>query len=268
MKKAGIVALIGRPNAGKSTLLNTILKRKVTITSPRPHTTIFPIEAVYEDERGQIIFIDTPGLTSDILKEKVNLIVYLVDHTRQRGTEENKTLGLVRKFQQIPKLLVYTKIDRDKKSYKAQYRFVEDEVDKTLEVSALFEKHIKTLLDTIFTYLPEQEPLVDTKDMVTPLLNIDSRVFIAELIREKVYLSTGEEVPYKVRVETDEVEEKNNNMLYIKARILVPNDHYKRMLIGKQGRKIKQLGVKARKELELATNSHIYLDLSVEIKKH
>src|SRR3989344_6804527 len=109
--KAGVVALVGRPNVGKSTLLNTLLGQKVSITSPKPKTTRFPIQAVYEDERGQIIFTDTPGLSEGATKEQVNVVLYLIDQTRQRGGEENKVIGTLRKFPDIPKIVAFNKVD-------------------------------------------------------------------------------------------------------------------------------------------------------------
>ncbi|OGK55665.1 GTPase Era [Candidatus Roizmanbacteria bacterium RIFCSPLOWO2_01_FULL_45_11] len=262
--KAGIVALIGRPNAGKSTLLNTLLQQKVTITSPKPNTTRFPIEAVYEDTQGQIIFIDTPGLTNDVLSEKPHVVAYLIDHTRRRGSEENQTLGIVRKFGDIPKVLALNKIDVEKPSFRSQYKFLEEEFDDHLEVSGLTGKHLKSFIDVLFKHLPEGEKLVDTDQMITPLLNMDSKTFIAELVREKVFLSTGQEVPYRVGVKTLEVTERNNGSMYIRAVITTDNDRHKQMIIGSGAKKIKQIGSMARKELELATGKKIYLELTVQ----
>src|SRR3989344_3257305 len=123
--KAGVVALVGRPNVGKSTLLNTLLGQKVSITSPKPQTTRFPIQAVYEEERGQIVFMDTPGIfskvkdqvaarinlrTEETIDRGVDVIVYMVDHTRERAEEENRVLGIVRKTK-APKILVINKVD-------------------------------------------------------------------------------------------------------------------------------------------------------------
>lgn len=264
----GVVALIGRPNAGKSTLLNNLLKQKVSITSPKPQTTRLPIRAVYEDERGQIIFVDTPGFFEKITQEKVDLVVYLIDHTRYRGGEENKTLGLVRKFKNTPKILAFNKIDIKKPSYKIQYKFMEEEFAKTLEVSALYGKNLKNLLGVIFEFLPEGMPQVETKFLATPLLNMDSRAFVAELIREKVFLFTKEELPYKTSVVVDEIKERENGTLFIKGRIITSKDKYRRMLIGKKGGKIKEIGRAARKELELATNKKVFLDIIVEVSPH
>lgn len=266
--KAGIVALIGRPNAGKSTLLNTVLGRKVSITSPKPNTTQSPIEAVYEDERGQIVFVDTPGLTEKVLNERVDVVVYLVDHSRKRGDEENRTLGIVRKFKNLPKILVINKIDIKEPTYKAQYKFLEEEFDDIVEVSGLEGTHLKSLIQLLFNHLPSGDPIVDTKDMVTPLVNMDSKRFIAELVREKIFLSTGQEVPYNVRVETAEITQRDNGSMYMKVKIYTDNDRHKKMLIGEQGRKIKQIGTMTRKELEVGTNNKVYLELQVETVKH
>ena len=166
--KVGTVALIGRPNTGKSTLVNNLVGHKVSITSPKPQTTRFSIYAVYEDERGQIIFIDTPGIfakTQDkknkqinleaqrILKEEINVIIYLIDPTRERGPEENRVLGIMRKID-IPKILVINKSDiLGEKSYIEQYKFLEDEFGKAIEISALKSKNLGALLDAIFSHL-------------------------------------------------------------------------------------------------------------------
>ena len=282
MKKAGTVAIIGRPNAGKSTLLNMILGQKVSITSPKPQTTRFPIQAVYEDERGQIIFVDTPGIfgkTVDTLSKRtnmkaeeslnasVNVVIYLVDHTRTRDFEENKALGIVRKSP-APKLLVINKIDIKHPTHIVQYKFMEDEFNEVVEVSALEGKNIPTLLDAIFKYLPESEPIVDMKTLTQPGLNLDSRTFISEIIREKAYLFLRKEVPYSLTVAIDEIDERKNGTLYIKARILTNNDRYKSMIIGKNGYMIKEIGMASRKELETGTNKKVFMDLNVDVDPH
>lgn len=275
--------MIGRPNTGKSTLLNNLLGQKVAITSPKPQTTRFPIRAVYEDERGQIVFVDTPGIfakTPDLLAKKVNpqaemtlaqgvdLIVYLIDHTRKRDLEENKTIGMVRKAKGVPKILVINKIDIKKPSYLAQYKFLEDEVDEKIEISALKGTNLKRLLEAIFEYLPKQKPLVETKGMATPALNLDSKTFIAEIVREKAFIFLRKELPYSLMVEVQEIAERENGLLYIKAKIFTTNEKYRKMIIGKKAQMIKEIGMAARKELEIATNKKVFLDLKVEVDKH
>lgn len=280
--KTGVVALVGRPNVGKSTLLNTILGQKVSITSPKPQTTRFTIQAVYEDDRGQIIFVDTPGIfgkVKDPLAKRINLraeeslnagvdvVLYMVDHTRERDFEENKALGIVRKSK-APKILVINKTDVRTPSHIVQYKFMEDEFDRVVEISALAHKNINTLVDDIFFLLPEGKPLVDTTKLVQPGLNIDSRLFISEIIREKAFLFLREEVPYTLATVVDRVTERDNGTVYIKARILTSADRYKAMIIGKAGVMIKEISQAARKELETATSKKVYLELSVETDEH
>jgi len=280
--KSGTVALIGRPNVGKSTLLNNLLGQKVSITSPKPQTTRFTIQAVYEDARGQIIFVDTPGIfgkVHDPLAKRINqraedsvsggvdLVLYMVDHTREKDFEENKALGIVRKVK-APKILVINKIDVRKPTHIVQYKFMEDEFDHVVEISALAHKNLNILLDTIFDYLPEGKPQIDTATLAQPGLNINSRIFISEIIREKAFLFLRKEVPYTLATVVDEVIERDNGLVYIKARILTSADRYKAMIIGKGGAMIKEISQAARKELETATSKKVYLELTVETDPH
>lgn len=276
--KSGVVALLGRPNAGKSTLINAIIGQKVAITSPKPQTTQFSIQAVYEDSRGQIIFTDTPGIFAktdnpkahDInltaersLKDGVNVVVYVVDKTRERGVEENRVLGIIRKVE-VPKILVINKIDKKHPDFYEQYKFMEDEFDAVISLSARTHTNINVLLDTIFAFLKAGEKIVETKGLAMPAFNLDSKLYLEEMIREKAFLRLRRELPYVLRVSVDEVVEKpQKNMTVIKARILAPL-RYKKMIIGSGGSKIKEIGMMARRELEIATNRKIYLELKVE----
>jgi len=283
--KSGTVAILGRPNAGKSTLLNALLGTKVSITSPKPQTTQFSVQAVYEDPpskdgpgRGQIIFKDTPGIFAktdnpkahDInltaehsIKEGIDLVVYVIDKTRERGIEENKVLGIVRKVE-VPKILVINKIDKREPDFIEQYKFMVEEFDATIELSARSHENLNVLIDTIFIFLKEGEATIDTTGMATPILNMNSQLYLEEMIREKAFLRLRREVPYSIRVVVDEIVEKpQKNMTVIKARIISPS-RYKKMIIGSGGTKIKEIGMMVRRELELATNRKIYLDLKVE----
>lgn len=282
MFREGKILLIGRPNVGKSTFVNNVIGQKVAITSPKPQTTRFPIKAVYTEERGTIIFVDTPGImgktedslskkineqTLKILHEEVDAVIYMVDHTRKRDFEEAKVLGLVRKINK-PKILVVNKIDDQEKSFLPQYKFLEEEFKQVFEISALNNNHIKPLLDALFEYIPEKKVSEIPEDLIYPILNIDSKIFISELIREKVFLMMGEEIPYTTTAIVDDIIERNDKLTYIKARILTTEDRYKKMLIGSAGRKIKEIGSYARKEIALATGKKIYLDLKVETDPH
>jgi len=285
--RTGKVLLIGRPNVGKSTFVNNLIGQKVAITSPKPQTTRFPIRALYEDKRGQIVFVDTPGImektedhmsqkinkkTYEVINEEVDLVLYFIDPTRKRDFEEAKVLGMVRKINR-PKILVINKMEDADAPYLPQYKFLEDEFNDVYYISALFKKHMKPLLDKIFEFMPEQD--LSKKIIIEeinasgyPLLNLDSKTFISELIREKVFLMMGEEIPYTTTVIVDQIAERKNGITYIKARILTTGDRYKAMLIGRAGRKIKEIGSYARKEIALAINKKVFLDLNVETDPH
>lgn len=299
--KTGKVLLVGRPNVGKSTFLNNLIGQKVAITSPKPQTTRFPIKALYEDERGKIVFVDTPGifsprghsvsgqgnlskkinsLTFQAISEEFDVVLYMIDHTRRRDFEEAKVFGIVRKLNK-PKILVINKIDSPKKTYLPQYKFLEQEIKDVFQISSLEKQHIKPLLDRIFELLPETltaavrvgygdgKNAEDEKNQSGyPLLNIDSKLFIAELIREKIFLMMGEEIPYSTTVIVEQISERNNKLTYIKAKILTTEDRYKRMLIGAGGRKIKEIGAYARKEIALAISKKVFLDLTVQTDPH
>lgn len=274
--------LLGRPNVGKSTFVNNVIGQKVAITSPKPQTTRFPIQGLYEDERGKIIFTDTPGIfdkTKDSLAQNINrttlesvnkevdVVLYFIDPTRKRDFEEARVLGIARKIK-APVILVVNKKDK-KQTYLPQYMFLEDEFEETFHISALKGYGFTDLLDRLFEILTEQtgESMIDPKH-VYPLLNMDSKTFISELIREKVFIMMGEEIPYSTTVVVDEIAERKNNLTYIKARILTTNNRHKKMLIGAAGRKIKELGSYARKEIALAINKKVFLDLTVEVDPH
>lgn len=277
--KAGTVALIGRPNVGKSTLVNNLVGQKVAITSPKPQTTQFPIHAVYEDPRGQIIFIDTPGIfaraklaqgkaanmeTEHALSEQIDAALYIVDKTRERGIEENRVLGMVRKLT-VPKIMVYNKSDIRLPDHTAQYKFMEEEFDAVVHVSALKNLHLPVLIDTLFEYLPEGERMVDRQAMPIAALNMDSYLYLEEVIREKAFLKLRRELPYKIRVVIDEKTVRDNGSIFVKAHILVPNTHYKKMVIGSNAFMIREIGLMSRKELEVASGKKVFLELTVEV---
>ncbi len=276
--KVGTVALVGRPNTGKSTLVNNLIGTKVAITSPKPQTTQFPLYAVYQDEDSQIIFVDTPGIfakadkakkginmaAEDVLhNERIDCVLYVIDPTRQKGMEENRVLGVMRKVT-LPTFLVINKVDIKEPSYKAQYKFMEEEFDQVFEVSALKHNNLNYLLDAIKEVLKEGDPEVLREDMPTPAINMDANTFLEEIIREKIYLRLRREIPYHTKVVVDEVIERpGNKTTYIRARIITL-ERYKKMVIGLGGRRIKEIGGMARKELEVATGRKIFLDLFVE----
>ncbi|HPV70952.1 MAG TPA: GTPase Era [Candidatus Magasanikbacteria bacterium] len=277
LKKSGMVTLVGRANVGKSTLLNTLVGTKLAITTPKPQTTRQVIQGVLNVPQGQAVFIDTPGyfqekrspitpkLNQKIIESlyDINLILYIVDPSRQIGPEERYMLSILRKTKS-PKILVINKIDLPEKSleFLEDYRSLGEDFDETVEVSALKHKHIKTLIERIFSYLPEGEPLYPPESIT----NMDEKFFISELIREKIFHTMGDEVPYTTAVEVESVEDKPD-ILVISAVILTVSPRYKKMLIGDHAKKIKEMGSTVRKELEIIMNRKVYLDLRVEVDK-
>lgn len=286
--KFGRVVILGRPNTGKSTLLNAIMSQKVAITSPMAQTTRKNTRVVFSNEKGKIIFSDTPGIidkVSDLIGKRVNteapkevgradVVLCVLDISRPKNEEENKVIGLIRKSK-AKKILVYNKIDQaiGTKDHLAEYNYLEDEFDEVISVSAIKEKNIKGLINTIFDLLPEKDlksTEEDTEIMQSkggPVISLNSKDYIAEIIREKAYLFLRKEVPYSVNVEVDSVVDKKK-LIVIKARILTTADRYKKMIIGRGGKKIKEIGYNARKELELMSSRKIFLELLVEIDKH
>jgi len=279
--KSGRVVIVGRPNAGKSTLINALLGKKISIVSQKPQTTRKIIWGAYWDERGQIILLDTPGIFSRVKnpagqraavsarKEiaKADLIVYLIDRSRSRGEEENRVLGLVREVKK-PKIIAINKIDIAKPNFIHEYQFLEDEFDAWVEISALKKTHLKTLLAKIFELLPEGEPLFDPKRFEAfPAFNLTPEEFIAEIIREKAFVTLRQELPYTIGVKVEKIEEKKD-CFYIKATVFTTADRYQSIIIGKKGRTIKEIGTLARKEIELITNKKVFLDLQVEANPH
>jgi len=286
--KFGRVVILGRPNTGKSTLLNALMSQKVAITSPMAQTTRKNARVVLSTERGKIIFSDTPGIinkVSDLVGKRVNteapkevgradVILCVFDISRPKNEEENKVIGLVRKSK-AKKILVYNKIDAaiGSKDHLAEYNYLEDEFDKVISVSAIKEKNIKGLINLIFELLPEEDTnsTEDNIDVMEskgkPVISLNSKEYVAEIIREKAYLFLRKELPYSVNVEVDEITDKKK-LILIRARLLTNADRYKKMIIGTGGKKIKEIGYNARKELELMSSRKVFLELTVEVDRH
>lgn len=273
--KSGFVSLIGRPNVGKSTLLNAILNRKIAITSNTAQTTRNMIQGIYNKKNLQIVFVDTPGIhkpqykLGKILNEQayytmdsVDVILFLVDITKKIGKGDKFILDKL-KDTNIPVFLVLNKIDKINyndilpliEEYKGLYPFKE-----IIPISASKKKNIDELINTISKYLSDNIKYYEEDE----LTNVSTKFIISELIREKVLYLTKEEVPHSVACVVDSIEETKNN-IKIEAFIIVDRENLKKILIGKKGNKIKEIGISARKDLEIFLNKSVYLDLKVKV---
>jgi len=276
--KVGFVALIGRPNAGKSTLLNQIMKDKISIVSDKAQTTRNSIKAILSTEQSQIIFIDTPGIhkplhelgkqlnkTAVSAMDGVDLVYFLLDATKPFGAGDQFVLDLVKK-EHIPIFLIFNKIDlltREQMIVKLTELNETQLFSEIIPVSAINNDNVETLLKVTNTYLPEGEPLYPL-EMIT---EYPEQFFITEIIREQILISTTEEIPHSVAILIDNFKEDKEAIL-IQASILVERDSQKSIIIGKQGQKIKSIGTGARIILEKRLGKKIFLDLIVKEEKN
>ena len=278
--RSGFVALIGRPNVGKSTLMNRLIGQKIAITSSKPQTTRNRIQTVYTDERGQIIFLDTPGIhkaknklgqymaevTESTLKD-VDLILWLVEPSDYIGAGEQEIIKRLSGVK-TPVMLVINKIDKVKKedllhiidTYRKELDFA-----AIVPVSALKGENTNDLTDTIFTYLPEGPQYYD-EDTVT---DQPERQIAAEMIREKALRNLSEEIPHGVAVLIDQMKEREGGTLIdIDATIICEKESHKGIIIGKQGSMLKKIGTEARRDIEMMTGTKINLKLWVKVKEN
>jgi GTP-binding protein Era len=278
--KAGFVALVGKPNVGKSTILNNILGTKLSIVSPKPQTTRMRILGVKHDKDAQIIFLDTPGvqrgkdlLTQSVMEsatssmEEADVIAFIIDD-RGWTKEDDEILEKYVKPLNKPTILVINKVDKigDKRQLlpliekvSKKYNFVE-----IIPMSATKGDNLWDFVETLKKYLPPSPPLFP-EDQITDL---PLKFFIAEIIREKVFQNTSKEIPYSVAVEVESIEEGkvNKNLLIIRAVIYVEKENHKAIIIGKKGQMLKKIGKQAREELEHLLKKKIHLDLWVKVK--
>ncbi len=274
-KKAGLAVLIGRSNAGKSTLLNSLVGTKVAIATPKPQTTRHVIQGVLHDPRGQIVFVDTPGIFTqipDLLTSKLNekakdalegidIVLYVADPSRHVGDEERAVYRVV-KSATSAKILVLNKSDLER-PYIDEYLAWADDFEAVIEVSGLNARNLKALVDMIFERLPEGEPLYPEGQFTAA----ENKFWLEELIREKIFLKMHQEVPYTTTVEVEEMVTRENGTVYIKASILTTSPRYRKMLIGAGGLAIKSIGQAVRKELEMVTGQKTYIELDVRVEE-
>ena len=277
--KSGFVTLIGRPNVGKSTLMNHLIGQKIAITSEKPQTTRNRIQTVYTDERGQIIFLDTPGIhkaknklgeymvnvAENTLKE-VDVILWLVEPTTFIGAGERHIAERLSKIK-TPVILVINKIDTVKSkeeiltfiaAYKDILNFAE-----IIPVSALKEMNIEDVKSSIFKYLPAGPQFYD-EDTVT---DQPMRQIAAELIREKALRMLDDEIPHGIAVVIDQMKERSNGIIDVDATIVCERDSHKGIIIGKGGSMLKRIGTAARMEIENLMDTKVNLKLWVKVRR-
>ncbi len=280
-KKMGFVALVGRPNVGKSTLMNALLGRKVAIVSPKPQTTRTQVRGILTRPEGQIVFIDTPGihkprhlLGEEMVKiameslEGVDLILYLVEASDQEISPEDEIIISLLSKVDTPKFLLVNKIDL--LEYKeAFWRAIELYQDKlyfreVIPISAFKGTNLDVLIEKIFEHLPYGEPLYPD-NMVT---DQSLKFLISEIIREKLFNELHQEIPYSVAVVLEEMERRENkNLVYIRATIYVERDSHRKIVIGKGGSMLKKIGRMAREEIEHILGSKVFLELWVKVRE-
>ena len=276
--KSGFVAVIGRPNVGKSTLVNSLIGQKVAIMSDKPQTTRNKILCVLSTEDAQILFIDTPGIhkpkhklgeymvrTAEATLKEVDIILFVVDATEKKGPGEEYILERLHQVS-TPVILVVNKIDSLPRQAVLpviqQYTAIR-EFAAVVPVSAQEKTNLTILIDEIKNRL-EQGPQYYPDDMIT---DQPERMIIAELIREKVLHHTREEIPHAIAVDIEEITPRANNDLYVRAVIYVERESQKGIVIGAGGQLLKEVGRMAREDIQNLLGSKIYLDLWVKVKK-
>lgn len=281
--KSGFITLIGRPNVGKSTLMNKLIGQKIAITSDKPQTTRNRIQTVYTDERGQIIFLDTPGIhkaknklgeymvnVAERTMNEVDLVLWLVEPSTFIGAGEQYIAEQLKKVS-TPVILVINKIDTVRKeqilSFIAAYKDI-CKFAEIIPVSALKGENTTHLLDELYRYIPEG-PMYYDEDTVT---DQPERQIVAELIREKALRLLDDEIPHGIAVSIERMKERpesgaGNGLIDIDATIVCERDAHKGIIIGKGGSMLKQIGTQARKEIENLLDCKVNLQLWVKVKK-
>ncbi|HLA10085.1 MAG TPA: GTPase Era [Pyrinomonadaceae bacterium] len=276
--RAGYVALVGRPNAGKSTLLNQLVGQKIAAVSAKPQTTRFRIQGVITRSTGQIVLVDTPGVhkpgyemnrrmmstVQDALLG-VDLVCLIRDATVRTGNGDRFVLDLVQKASK-PALLILNKIDKlkDKSQLLPLIDWYKDQYDwsEVIPISALKGHMVEELTDNIIKHLPESEPLFSEDELTDQTI----RTIAAEIVREKILETTGEEIPYVTAVVTEKWEEVREDFTRIYCAIFVERTTQKKIVIGKGGARLKQIGIAARRDIEALLGHRCHLELFVKVE--
>lgn len=279
--RCGLAVLVGRTNVGKSTLLNALVGRKVSIVTPKPQTTRDPVHGVVHRPDGQIVFVDTPGLfktTSNELVEQlhqrarralegIDVVVHVVDPARALGEEEDMVRAMLQGVAQ-PRVLCLNKCDLAQRPFRQAWLDRAAGYAAVVEVSGLKGENLGAFADALLEHLPVGPPLYPPEQFS----NLNETFWMAEIIREKIYLLMGEEMPYHTRVQVEQIGERPSTkhpqpLLAVKAVILTDEDRRKAMLIGAGGQRIGEIGAAARRELEAALQRKVFLDLAVLVDR-
>ena len=277
-KKSGFVTILGRPNVGKSTLMNHLIRQKIAITANKPQTTRDRIRTVYTDERGQVIFLDTPGIhkarnrlgeymvdTAVKTVPDVDVILWIVEPTTYIGKGEQEIAKLIQKSGK-PVILIINKVDTVSKEDVLKAREAYETLmpfDKVLPVSALRSVGTEKVMSAIFELLP-YGPMYYDEDTVTdqPMQKI-----AAEMIREKALRALSEEVPHGIAVVTEKMQQRKDGLWEIEASIYCEKESHKGIIIGKGGQMLKRIGTEARKDIEDMVEEKVSLKLYVKVRK-
>ncbi len=275
--KSGFISLVGRPNSGKSTLLNNIIGKKVAITSNKPQTTRNQIKGIYHEKDYQMIFVDTPGIhkathklgtylnryTYDSVQD-VDLHLFVVDGSVSFGKGDEFVFEKIKKTNK-PIILVLNKIDKLTKEeifYKIKNLSEKYEFDEIVPISALKSQNIKELIQVIKKFLTDDIPYYEKDTYTDQSLSFQ----ISEIVREKIFELTDQEIPHSITCITENIEKKKNSY-YLQVCVIVDRDSIKKIIIGKQGKMIKEIGVKARDDLEQLLGKKVYLETYVKVIK-
>jgi GTPase len=276
---AGYVALIGRPNAGKSTLLNRLVGQKIAAVSDKPQTTRFRIQGVITKPEGQIVFVDTPGVhlpgyelnrrmmaaVQDALLG-VDLVCLIRDASASTGNGDRFVLDLVKRSEK-PALLLLNKIDKleDKAALLPLMDWYSKEYDwrEIIPISALQDEMTDVVIDSALRHLPEGEPIFSEDELTDQTM----RVLVSEIVREQVLHTTGDEIPYVTAVVTERFEEVREDFARIYCVIVVERSSQKKIIIGKGASRLKQIGIRARREIENLIGHRVHLELFVKVEE-
>ena len=276
--RSGFVAVVGRPNVGKSTLLNALLGQKIAIVSKRPQTTRNRITGILTTDDMQVVFVDTPGIhepkhkLGEFMVEEAlaslpdaDLILWITDVSKSPRSDDERVAAVLR-AQALPVVLVMNKIDITSPEHlmanSAAYRALVPDAVADIAISALQQRGTDAILPLLRRHL-SPGPRYFPPDQVT---DIQERFLVAELVREKALEHLREEVPHALAVDVDSFKRRANGMIYISARIYVERDTQKAILLGKGGSMLKRIGSDARKEIEAVLDERVYLELWVKVK--